>query len=127
MLKCCGRLIKPKRFTFTDDDGLKVVKVGFCANLKCGIPVIELENVNFFGRIQKQTLRGKKARNFLKENKEKFKKEQKFMQYRKNTAKGFHYCNTYWDLKQNKLKLEHRELATNRLIKRETLDLIEAS
>lgn len=125
MLKCCGRLIKPKRFTYTDTDGLKVVKIGFCTNPNCGIPVLEVENVSLFGRTNTLTLRGKRAKNFLEENKLKFIEEKKHRQYKENTAKGFHYSNSYWDLKDNKIKIEHRELATNRLIKREVLELKE--
>lgn len=125
MLKCCGRLIKPKRFTYRDDDGLKVVKVGFCANENCAIPVIEVESVSIFGRVKKHSLRGKKARNFLSENRVKFLEEKRHLQYKENTAKGFHYSTSYWDLKENKIKIEHRELATDRLIKRESLELKE--
>ena len=51
-------------------------------------------------------------------------KEPNYRQYRKNTAKGFHYCNTYWDLKKNKIRVETRELATDRLVCRDELDLI---
>ncbi len=123
MLKCCGRLIKPKRFTYTDEDGLKVVRVGFCSNHKCGIPVIEIEGLSLFGRVKKQTLRGKRAKNYLEANRAKFVEEKRYRQYRENTAKGFHYSTSYWDLKENKIKVEQRELATDRLIKRETLEL----
>lgn len=125
MLKCCGRIIRPKRFTYTDADGLKVVKVGFCTNPNCAIPVLEIESVSLFGRTSAVLLRGKRARNFLEENKLKFLEEKQHKQYKQNTAKGFHYSNSYWDLKDNKIKIEHRELATNRLIKREVLELKE--
>jgi len=123
MLKCCGRLIKPKRFTFTDDDGLKVVRVGFCSNPNCAIPVIEIEKLSLFGRTGKQTLRGKRARNFLEANRIKFIEDKRYRQFKPNTAKGFHYSTSFWDFKENKIKIEHRELATDRLVKRETLDL----
>ena len=125
MLKCCGGLIRPKRFTFTDDDGLKVVKIGFCSNPDCGIPVLEVESVSLFGRVKKEEYRGKRAKKFLEANKVKFLEEKQYRQYKQNTAKGFHYSNSYWDLKDNKIKVEYRELATDRLVKRETLELNE--
>ncbi len=124
MLKCCGKLIKPKRFTFTDENGLHVLKLGYCNNLKCGILAIEIEKVSLFGRTEKITLRGKRADNFLEENEHKLLKSNNYRQYKKNTAKGFHYCNTFWDLKRNKIRQEIRELATDRLISREDTDLI---
>ena len=127
MLKCCGKPIKAKRFAFDDDEGRKVLKMGYCNNSKCGILVIEYENFTLWGRVQKQTLRGKKAERFLEENEEKLMAAKNHTQYRKNTAKGFHYCNSYWDLKRNIIRMEVRELATDRLIKREEKRLKDVS
>ena len=124
MLKCCGRLIRPKRFSFTDEEGLKVLKIGYCNNPGCGILVIELERVSILGRVKKETLRGKKAQRFLEENKDKMQETKVYRQPRKNTAKGFHYSKIFWDLKKNKIRQEIRELATDRLISREDFDLI---
>jgi len=124
LFKCCGRPIKPKRFTFTDEDGLKVLKVGYCKNLNCAILVLEMEKISVFGRSEKTTLRGKRAHRFLEENKDRLQETKVHREYRKNTAKGFHYSNTFWDLKKNKIRQEVRELATDRLISREDTDLI---
>ncbi len=124
MLKCCGRLVRPKRFMFTDEEGLHVLKVGYCSNSSCKVLLLEMEKISVLGRIEKQILRGKRAVNFLEENQHRLVEAKKHRQYRKNTAKGFHYCNTFWDLKRNKIRQEVRELATNRLISREDLDLI---
>ncbi|HSA05947.1 MAG TPA: hypothetical protein P5556_02075 [Candidatus Gastranaerophilales bacterium] len=126
MLKCCGKQIKPKRFSFTDDDGLKVLKIGYCRNSSCGILVIEIESITLFGKVQKETLRGKKALRYIEDNKHKLLETKRHRQYRNNTAKGFCYSNTYWDLKKNKIRLERRELATDRLISKEEIDLIVA-
>ncbi len=124
MLKCCGRFIKPKRFSFTDEDGLHILKIGHCVNLECAALVVQAEKINVFGRSEKQTLRGKKARKFLEDNQHKLLNTKKYRQYRENTAKGFHYCNTFWDLKRNRIRQEVRELATDRLISRKDSDLI---
>jgi len=127
VLKCCGKPIKTKRFAFDDEDGRKVLKFGYCNNSKCGILVIEIENLTLFGRVAKKTLRGKKALNFLEENEKKLLQIKSCRQRRKNTAKGFHYCNSFWDLKRNLIRMEIRELATDRLIKREEKPLKDVS
>lgn len=124
MLKCCGRLVRPKRYSFTDQDGLHVLKVGTCSNSNCGAFLLEIEKVSIFGRTEKNVLRGKRALRFLEENKQRIREEKNFRQYKENTAKGFHYSNTFWDLKRNKIRQEVRELATDRLISREESDLI---
>ncbi len=124
LLKCCGKIIKPRRFTFTDDDGLKIMKIGKCNNPKCNITVIEVESVNLFGRVKSEILRGKKANKYLEENKYRLVEQKNHRQYKPNTAKGFHYSNSYWDLKKNKIRVERRELGTDRLISREDFDLI---
>jgi hypothetical protein len=119
MLKCCGRLIKPKRFTFRNEHGLVILRTGHCSNPACGALIAEIENVNLFGRAEKTLLRGKKAMQFLKENEHKLVNFKQSRQYKQNTAKGFHYSKSYWDLKKNLVVIEMRELATDRLVKRE--------
>ena len=121
-MKCCGRLLKPKRFCYTDDEGLKTVKVAECNNLKCCVRVVEIEKISLFGRTEKQTLRGKKADKFLEANETRFLKE--FRVPRGNTAKGYHYCNTFWDLKKNKIKMQMKELTTDRTISSEEKELL---
>ena len=123
VLKCCGRLIRPKRFSFTDEEGLKILKIGYCSNPGCGALVIELERVSIFGRVSTETLRGKRARRFLEENKDKLQETKTYRQPKKNTAKGFHYSKVYWDFKKNKIRMEVRELATDRLVSREEKEL----
>lgn len=124
MLKCCGRPIRARRLVFADEDGLKVLKVGKCTNEACKVLVVEIENITLFGRIERKLLRGKRALRFLMENEDKIVNYKRYVQYQKNTAKGFHYSNSFWDVKKNRVVIEMRELATDRLIKREEKNLI---
>lgn len=124
VLKCCGRLIKPKRYTFTDEEGMHVLRAGKCLNESCAALVIEIEKISVFGRAEKFVLRGKKAKCFLEENRHRLLESKKYRNYKENTARGFHYCNSFWDLKKNKIRQEVRELATDRLISREEKDLL---
>lgn len=123
MLKCCGRLIKPKRYRFQNEEGLVVLRTGYCTNPACKALVVEVETVNLFGRTQKYCLRGKKAYNYLMENKHRFTESKYYRNYKENTAKGFHYSKSFWDLKKNLIVIEMRELATDRLVKREKKEL----
>ena len=90
-MKCCNKLIKPRRYTFEEDGKSFVIKTGNCINPKCGLLILEVEEISIFGRCKKQTLKGKKAKAFWAEKEAKILFNPKHKQYKKNTAKGFHY------------------------------------
>lgn len=125
ILRCCDKPIKAKRLKAYTNEGLKVFKVGKCNNHKCKCLNVTIETTSLWGRTSKAYYRGKKAQSKFDEYKIYLVPDKKEKQYKKNTAKGFHYCNTFWDLKKNRIRQDVRELATDRLISRSEDDLFE--
>lgn len=118
MLKCCGRILKPKLLAFSDNEGLKSLKVATCTNENCLTLVVEITKINLFGRTETTTLRGKKAKNYLDENRGRIVEAYKrFRQSKKDTAKGFFYACPEHDLLANVYtgKQERRALSTDYL------------
>ena len=107
-MRCCNKLIKPRRYTFEEDGKKFVIKLGNCINPKCRLLILEIEEISIFGRCKKKTLKGKKAKAFWEEKEAKIFFNPKHKQYKKNTAKGFNYL----DGREQAIK----ELSTDRKV-----------
>jgi len=124
-LNCCGNLIKPTRKKIDTEDGTKIFKFGYCNNHKCKCFNLIIETINIFGRATETKLKGKRAKKELEDHKSLFDfKPQK--QYKKNTAKGFHYAKFEYNVKEKKYIQAIRELSTDRKVETFSSELIAA-
>ena len=120
-LNCCNKLIKPKAAKANTLEGLKIFKYGHCPNPKCNGFNLIIETILLFGRTKEEYLRGKKAVRELEKYTNRVETVKK-REYRKNTAKGFNYAKSGFS--KGKEVQETRELATDRLLSRNEIELI---